>query len=248
MASDTTTLFGSILITRLHARRLHRGARRRGRCRSGDCFLQRSVRYATAILAESSLPDAVRGASLRGLRPSPVPTPVARAPTRRCALETARTDGRAGSAKGVDFPAANTTTEPSVQRTAAPLRRRAGHARRTKPRFHTACAFFDARATKARGIKTRAFTFYPTRALYFSGAGQVIGIERARGPARRARRWSCRGLCRRRHRQRSRAICLVIDGVDDDEVERSDQTDFVRSARLVAIDDTANIASAPNSP
>ena len=142
------------------ARRLHLGARRRERCRSGRIFCRDRVRYAPSVqripTPPTPLPLPVRGHPLRRPRVDPVRAPVGLDSTPGRAPATARAHRRARTAEDAHTSAPATSPESPVH---APLL--VGAAGRLLPPaapFHAA-ARVHAPAAKARVVKTRAFTF-----------------------------------------------------------------------------------------
>jgi hypothetical protein len=122
------------------ARRLHNGARRRGRSRSGPFLCRERVRYVPSVqcapFPPPRLPRPVRRDPLRPARVGPVGPTVRLAPARRRAPPAARAHRRARSAEHRHPLAPTTSTESTFH--APLLPGAAGRARRSASRSHTA--------------------------------------------------------------------------------------------------------------
>ena len=136
------------------ARRLHLGARRRGRCRRGPILCRGRVRYVPPVQCPppppARLPRPVRRDPLRRPRVRSVGQAMRLSPTLRRAPGAARSDRCARSAEDQHPLAPTTPTEPTVHLPL--LLGAAGRAPRTAARFHTA-ARVHALAAKARVVR-----------------------------------------------------------------------------------------------
>jgi hypothetical protein len=141
------------------ARRLHLGARRRGRCRSGPIFCRGRVRYVPSVQCTppppARLPRPVRRHPLRRPRVRLVGQAMRLSPTLPRALCAARSDRCARPAEDQHPLAPTTPTETPVH--SPLLLGAAGRAPRTAARFHTAARVHA--PPRRSGGQTRAFTF-----------------------------------------------------------------------------------------
>jgi len=116
------------------ARRLHLGARRRWRCRSGRILCRGSVRYVPSVQCRPFTPTRlscpVRRDAPRRLRVHAVPSPVRHAPPRRRAPTAARSHRGARPAQDQHPLAPTTSTESTIH---APLRSERLDARHDPP-------------------------------------------------------------------------------------------------------------------
>ena len=124
------------------ARRLHLGARRQGRSRSGPFFCRERVRYVPSVqctpFPPPRLPRPVRGDPVRPARVGAVGPTVRLAPALRRAPPAARAHRRARSAEHRHPLAPTTSTESTFH--APLLLGAAGRARRSASRSHAAAS------------------------------------------------------------------------------------------------------------